>query len=68
MAAKNALEFRRNGRQSLIAVVDRLIEKHMAMLRSPDIGGSVGDLVKLIQLARELEPFEAAPATVNWID
>jgi|GEM_PF-3405291 len=68
MASKNALESGRNGRQNLTAVVDWMIEKHMVILRSPELKGSVGDLIKLIQLARELEPFEVEPGTVSWID
>jgi hypothetical protein len=38
------------------------------MLRNPEIKGSVGDLIRLIRLARQLDPPEILPAKVQWID
>jgi hypothetical protein len=45
-----------------------LIGKYRKMLRNPEIKGSVGDLIRLIRLARQLDPPEILPAKVQWID
>ena len=67
MAAKKTLTFRRDGRENLIVLVDWLIRGLRKMLVNPEVA-SIGDLVPLIRLSRELQPKTQAVTTVKWID
>jgi len=68
MAVKKNLIFRRDRSQNMLFIVDWLIGKYRKMLRNPEIKGSVGDLIRLIRLARQLDSPEILPAKVQWID
>ena len=68
MAVKKTLTFRRNGSRSLPELVEWLLEKHMQWLGSAEVKASVADLIRLIQLARELEPAQPVAGTIKWVD
>lgn len=51
-----------------MAAIDKIIERVQESLFREDVKPSVADLMRLLELRRELAQLQPGPVTVRWID
>lgn len=54
--------------EAILRDVDAAIGKIQKKLRSDDLKGTTGDLVRLLQLRQELADVQPKQVTVRWVD
>jgi hypothetical protein len=62
---------RRRGKktaQGVVETLDDAIENIRKKLKGQELKGSIGDLVRLLQLRQELTDTQAPQVTVRWVD
>lgn len=59
---------RKTAAEKKAALIQKLIQSIEAKLDSEQIKGSVGDLIRLLQIQKELEDEQPKEITVTWVD
>jgi hypothetical protein len=58
----------RNNRKPFVEVVDELIAQATKNLCRKDLKASVADLIRAVDLEREMFPPKEVPVEVTWVD
>jgi len=68
MAYKRTLEHKRKKSPPLPELIDTLIERSMAALRTGQIKATVSDLIRMVHLRQKLYPVTPVSGTATWVD
>lgn len=58
----------KNREAQIVAALDKAIGRIQKRLADDDLKGSVGDLVRMLQLRNELKATQPTQVTVRWVD